>query len=103
MTPRARDRRGATIIELIVVLVILAATAGVTNMALARAGESRPPSLGDRVAEARSRAIASGRRVTVTVEATDQRAITAMPDGRVIAALADSVDTYSGRPAHVTR
>ncbi|MGH7718681.1 MAG: pilus assembly FimT family protein [Gemmatimonadaceae bacterium] len=92
------SERGATLVELIVVLALLAILAGVVGLSIRRAPEI--PQAGDiqaMVADARRTAIRSGRSVTRLLS-IDGRAIavTAHPDGVVIADPGVAVDRLTG-------
>jgi prepilin-type N-terminal cleavage/methylation domain-containing protein len=91
---------GTTLVELIVVLAIIGVIAGVTTVALRRA-----PAIPDAfpwaatVAAARRQAIDSGRPITVTFTiAHAAHAMTALPDGSVVADSALRLDRLSGTP-----
>ncbi len=95
--------RGSTLIELIVVLAILGVLAGVTTLAFRRAAPAaEAPSWARAVAAARRTALDSARSVTitVTVDATP-RAVTALPDGSVIADQGLTLDRLTGGASRV--
>lgn len=79
-----RCHRGATLLELIVVLAILGITTVVAVVTLDRPYTSSPETVQDSVADARGRAVISGTAVTIII--TDKGIathVTAYPDGRV--------------------
>jgi prepilin-type N-terminal cleavage/methylation domain-containing protein len=102
-------RRGATLIELIVVIAILSVIAGVTTLGF----RSRPshrvidPAEAD-VAAARDSALRSGHAVRVMVHAGGDSIApplfaTALPDGRVIASTGLGFDPLTGRHVDAQR
>lgn len=94
-----RGRRGATMIELLVVLVILAMTAGVVVVSLRSLAEGPEETTATRVAAARRKALAERRAVTVAVETpAGTTEVTALPDGRVLADSTLGIDPLTGRP-----
>lgn len=97
-------RRGVTLVELVVVIVLLSVVAAVGGISARRA---RPIQVADaavsRVLAARDSALASGRMVTVLVRiAGQQTSATAYPDGRLLADPRLGIDPFSGRVKHVT-
>ncbi|HEU4557052.1 MAG TPA: prepilin-type N-terminal cleavage/methylation domain-containing protein [Longimicrobium sp.] len=95
---RIRARSGATLLELMVALAILAIAAGVVVPALRHAAQA-PPTLHDHVAAARREALEQGRAVTRTLrDSAGTRLLTAYPDGRVAADTVLGVDPLTGRP-----
>ena len=97
-----RARKGATLIELMVVLVILSLMTGVTVMAL-RVPRRGAPSTADRIADAKRQAIARAEPVRVLFrESGHARMATAFPDGRVIRdhAVTDSTEDSRNDDAH---
>ena len=103
-TPRTgtvRPRAGTTLVELLVVLVVLGITMGVAGLAFHRVRADPTPTQValDRIAAARREAIASGHDVSITV-VLDARlsAVTAHPDGSVLADSLPALDPLSGRP-----
>jgi prepilin-type N-terminal cleavage/methylation domain-containing protein len=93
--------KGHTLLELLIVLAILGVVAGVTGLAFRRPTAPTPvDSVDARIADARRDAIRSGHSVTITaVHAGLPMAVTAHPDGRVIADTALAIDHLSGRRA----
>lgn len=93
-----RSRAGATLLELVVTLAILAVAAAVVVPALRRAADA-PPTLNDRVAAARRDALEHGRAVTVQLrDSAGAHLLTAFPDGRVVADTGMALDPLNGRP-----
>ncbi|NUO62131.1 MAG: prepilin-type N-terminal cleavage/methylation domain-containing protein [Gemmatimonadaceae bacterium] len=92
-------RRGVTLAELMVVIVILGVMAAVTGVAFAR---KAPVPVTDArvaaVARARTAAIAGGRDSTLRIE-TDSGPwlVTVRPDGRVVTVAPLGIDPLSGR------
>lgn len=83
-------RRGVTLVELLVVIVLLGIIAGVSVLGFARASTPARDDKRDRVlgplAAARRNALRMGRPVTITID--DSSAVlsaTALPDGSVVA------------------
>lgn len=111
------DRRGTTLLELLVVLVILSVIAGVAGLAIGAAqGGSSEDDWRGVVNAARREAISSGYAVQVRIRArrndvssvaiatTDSivvGTITALPDGSVLAPRGIAVSRLSGRPLRV--
>jgi len=93
-----RSRAGATLLELVVALAILAVAAAVVVPSLRRAAQA-PPTLNDRVAAARREALEHGRAVTVQLrDSAGAHLLTAFPDGRVAADTGMALDPLNGRP-----
>lgn len=90
--------RGLTLVELLVVLVLIGLSASVVGLALGTSTASTTDtSLRDQVTVARDSAIRAGRPVTVRLRGRDVGdALTALPDGRVIADSALAIDRLSG-------
>jgi prepilin-type N-terminal cleavage/methylation domain-containing protein len=100
-------RVGVTLLELMVVIAILSVLAAVSGLAMRRA---RPVADLDATAAialaARDSALRTGRVVSVRVAALGSRraaAITAYPDGRVLADAQLGIDPLSGRVPHAKR
>ena len=92
-----RSRAGATLLELMVALSILAIAAAVAVPAFRQAAEA-PPTERDRVSAARREAIDRGRAVTLTLrDSAGVRLLTAYPDGHVAADTAFGLDPANGR------
>jgi prepilin-type N-terminal cleavage/methylation domain-containing protein len=89
---------GITLVELLVVLVLIGVAASVVGLALGSA--SRPMvarSVRDEVNAARDSAIRSGHPLTLQMRGPDSgHAITALPDGLVIADSTLGIDRFSG-------
>lgn len=97
MTPRA----GSTLVELIVTLAVMAIVAAA--VALALPAKSPAPNV-DVIAAARREAIVSRRRVSVRVIVMGHAAaLTANPDGSVVADSGIAIDRLSGEATRVTR
>ena len=92
------DRRGVTLLELLVVLVILGLVASL--VAFAPAAVERVPAgeVEARVAAARREALRSGAPVTIDITIDGHpHSLTALPDGSVIADPTLGVERLSGR------
>lgn len=90
-------RAGVTLVELLVVLAIMTIMTGVVGLAGQPRRHVDPDSASTRVAAARRTALASGRPVSITVVALGHaRAVTALPNGAVIADSSLGVDQLSG-------
>jgi prepilin-type N-terminal cleavage/methylation domain-containing protein len=94
------NRRGMTLIEVIVVLAVLGIVAGLVAPSLhlalpADAGHETQSA----VAALRRRALESGRAADTLVEHGGRiRVLHALPDGRVLADTSFGIDPLSGRP-----
>lgn len=98
-------RRGATLAELMVVIVIIGLMAAVTGVAFAR--RAPVPVVDARnaaIAAARAEAIRSGQPATIQIE-LDGRSypVTAHPDGRVVTDAPLPIDPLAGRDTGVAR
>ena len=95
---RAAERRGVTLVELIVVLAILSVVASVTMLAFQRVDLTpKTESWESAISAARRTAIDSARVVSLTVRIGDSvYAATALPDGSVIADARLGIDRLSG-------
>jgi prepilin-type N-terminal cleavage/methylation domain-containing protein len=102
MMRRAAERRGVTLVELIVVLAIIALMAGVTTLAFRRADLTPQVAPWVRaIAAARRLAIDSARTVSLTVRIADGLySATALPDGSIVADPALGIDRLTGEVAH---
>ena len=80
------NRRGVTLLELLVTLCIIAIATAVVTVAISRGTQSAPIDSPEvEVQAARAAAVQSGRPVTVVVtRAGGARQVTALPDGRVV-------------------
>lgn len=113
---RSHARVGVTLIELLVVIVILGIAAGVAGLAIGSASPrvDDPSDWRRAVAQARSSAIATGSPVHARILIAFPRAggaagatgdssvfaaITALPDGSVLAPLALGMTRFTGRPS----
>jgi len=97
-------RRGLTLVEMLVVLVLLGAIAGVATVAFAPVRVPAPSPVLDALTAARRKAIGSGRAVTITIaqDSGPPALATAWPDGRIVADGAVPLDPFTGR-ADATR
>ena len=112
---QSHSRVGMTLIELLVVIVILGIAAGVTGLAIGTASRGTDDRSDWRraVARARSLAIATGSPVRVRIPISLPRAagapgatgdvamtvaITALPDGSVLAPPSVGITRFTGRP-----
>ena len=103
-TRRAAARTGVTLLELLVVLVILGVTAGLSGPALTRMFEERPPSFTARIADARRQAIGLGQPVMLTLhDSLGTHVVRVLPNGSVLGASSFAVDWISGRPTHAAQ
>ena len=97
--------RGVALVELIVVIALLgvvAAVAGLTIHAAPAVPTASP--VAAQVADARARALTSGRALTTEVTHDGRRhAVTAYPDGSVVADTLLHVDRTSGRGRRAAR
>jgi prepilin-type N-terminal cleavage/methylation domain-containing protein len=102
---RLRSRRGTTLLELLVVLVILGISAGVVVFTLGSLdGDPAAETVESRVAAARQQALARRRTVTLRLETAEgPREVTAFPDGRVVGDTALGFDALTGRPRALAR
>lgn len=91
-------RAGVTMVELIVALAVLAVLTGVVGVAMRNApSEQVLPDWHVNAAVARDSAVRSGRTVTLIVRRDGTPyAVTALPDGRVIADPSLGIDPLSG-------
>lgn len=95
MTTTAR-RRGVTLVELMVVLVVLGLMAGVVGLAW-RSNPASQNTQRDAIARARARALESGATVRLQVTLEGQRVtVAALPDGSVIAPPGLHIDPLTG-------
>jgi prepilin-type N-terminal cleavage/methylation domain-containing protein len=105
-TPTVRTRDGTTLVELLVVLAVLGVMTSVAGLAFhnMRASPTAAAAVLDRIAAARREAIATGRTVSTTVMLDGRpHAVTAYPDGRVLADSMPALDALSGRPTTRTQ
>ena len=105
MTRRQACRRGVTLAELMVVIVILGVMAAVTGIAF---GTRAPVPHADaqlaRIAGARAEAVRSGRAATNRLDIDGAiYVVTAFADGRVVTNAPIGVDPLSGRVSHDAR
>ena len=88
--------RGHTLVELLVVLAMLGVVGGVAVMAFRPATASHEPGHPG-AAEARRRALTTGRPVTFSLDPDQAALATALPDGRVVADSSTRLDPFTGR------
>ena len=105
MTHRPSARRGVTLAELMVVIVILGVMAGVTGVAFAtRTPVPDVDARLARVANARADAVRIGRPVTLPLAVNGASyLVTAFPDGRIVTDAPIPINRLSGRPDHAAR
>ena len=91
-------RRGSTLLELMIVLVVIGVVASVAALAM----PNKVVPLDDtphRIANARTKALRTGRPVTVTIQLNTVFAVaTAMPDGSVLADSTAKTERMTGQP-----
>ena len=105
MIRRCARRRGFTLAELLVVIVILGVMAAITGVAFTT---KSPVPAADaviaRLASVRDSAVRSGHAVTTQFEVEGEEYLaTAFPDGRVVTDAPVSVSSLSGRNARALR
>ena len=100
MTTGRHPRDGATLVELLVVVAILGVAATVAAISIRAPASVVAAGTAAELTGARGRAVRTGKAVTVIVaDSGTIRAVTAHPDGRVIAEDGSAaVDIRSGRP-----
>jgi prepilin-type N-terminal cleavage/methylation domain-containing protein len=102
-----RARPGATLVELLVVLVVLAVGAGLAGIAIRADADRSAPGAIELIAGARARAVRAGQPIFVTVasgaDSADSAVALVRPDGSVIGAPSGLIDPTSGRPADAAR
>lgn len=92
------DHRGVTLVELVVVLALLGIMSGVVGLSL-RSARPVPTQNVALLAAARARdlALRLGRSVTIVIARDSQSFdVTALPDGRVVAAKSLTIDPLTG-------
>ena len=91
-------RRGVTLLELIIVVVVLGLVSTVTMLALP-AKVVPPDDTPHRIANARTRALRTGRPVSVVLQLDTVFSLaTAMADGTVLADSSARIDRLTGQP-----
>ena len=102
---RALERRGVTLAELMVVIVILGVMAAVTGVAfVTRAPVPAADARLARVADARAEAVRTGQAATLQVRLNGETfLVTAFPDGRIVTDAPVAIDPLSGRAMHAAR
>jgi prepilin-type N-terminal cleavage/methylation domain-containing protein len=92
-------RRGVTLVELLVVLAIMTVMAAVVGLAAPPIHRTDPDVATTRVTAARRAALSSGQPVSITVVSQEHPyAVTAYPDGAIVADSALAVDRLAGVP-----
>jgi prepilin-type N-terminal cleavage/methylation domain-containing protein len=101
MIRNTRERRGTTLVELLVVLCILGVIAGVTVLAVRRFERPSPDDPSAILAESLRAAVDTPHTSVVRV-VQDGRALSATirPDGTIVADSALGADRLTGRPAN---
>jgi len=94
-----RLRLGVTLVELLVALVVLGLLTGIAVMQVRPVAAPSVDWLSDSVAVLRARAIDLGipQTAVFTGDSSNAHAITALPDGRMIADSALRMDTFTGQ------
>jgi prepilin-type N-terminal cleavage/methylation domain-containing protein len=96
MTGRTQPQRGATLVEMLVVLSILGVTLLVTTIAAPRLAV-RSASNEDGIRTARQESVRTGQPVIVLLNASGQmRAVTALPDGSIVADTGLGIRRWAG-------
>ncbi|HEY4216571.1 MAG TPA: prepilin-type N-terminal cleavage/methylation domain-containing protein [Gemmatimonadaceae bacterium] len=94
-------RRGVTLLELLVTLVLLGMIAAVATVGAARIRSETPTNPQSIVAESLRVAITENRAITFDVPVGDTMATaTVSPDGSIVADSAIHIDALSGRPVN---
>jgi prepilin-type N-terminal cleavage/methylation domain-containing protein len=101
MIRNTRERRGTTLVELLVVLCILGIIAGVTVLAVRRFERPSPGDPGAILAESLRSALDTPHTSVVRI-VRDGRPLSATihPDGSIVADSALRADRLTGRPTH---
>lgn len=104
-TARPNRARGVTLIELMVAIALLAILTGVVGLAIASAPVvAHVDDIRARISDARTQAIEKGRPVTITIsDSARPRAVTALPDGSVLADSGILIDRLTGRAPLASR
>jgi prepilin-type N-terminal cleavage/methylation domain-containing protein len=98
-----KRHRGATLLELIVVLVVLGITTSVAAVTLSRSVPDGRDTARDSIADARRRAAMSGISVTIIIAGEGSaNYVTAYPDGRVSGAEHLGISPVTGRSIPLT-
>ena len=101
MTRNLRGCRGATLVELLVVLCILGVMASVTVLAIRRFDHPSPDDPAAILAESLRAAVDTPRTIVVRVAHDGQPlSATIRPDGSIVADSALAADRLTGRAAH---
>jgi len=99
MRAHVTPRRGTTLIEMLVSIVLLGIVASIASPALRRAAMPPASDAFTTIAESLDVAIASGRTITLQLSMDSGPAFaTVRPDGSVVADSAIHVDRFTGRP-----
>jgi Tfp pilus assembly protein FimT len=92
------SRRAATLVELLVTLVILAAMASVTTLAIRRIDKPTVADPAETIVDSLRIAVAEARTITLAMRMHGAAAMaTVYPDGSVIADTAFHIDPLTGR------
>lgn len=95
--PRHRRRAGYTLVELLVVIVLLGLVSTLGLLAFRATSPSSVSEADERLAEARRRALVSGKPVSVQlVDSGGRQEALTLPDGSVVTDL-EGIDRLSGR------
>lgn len=94
-------RTGATLIELIVTIALLAIIASVTTLAVRRIDAPSPEDVRVIIADSLRSAVAASRRITIPLDSARLRSATLNIDGTVLADSAAGIDPLSGLPRNV--
>ena len=91
------QRRGVTLVELLVVLAIMTVMAAVVGIAAPPIHHADPDMTATHVVAARRAALSSGQAVSITIVSGDHSyAATAYPDGTIVADSGLAVDRLAG-------
>ena len=98
MTRSRIPRRGVTLVELLLTLVIIAAISAVTSLAVRIIEKPRPTDPAQMLSDSAHAAVAESRSITIAAEiAGVSRRATIAPDGSVTADSAFGIERLTGR------